>query len=179
MGGVVVAVSRSPSHTMAKQNQSAIRLLAGLSVEGDAHAGETVRHRYQARRNPDQPNLSQVHLIHGELLDELRAAGFDLAAGRMGENVTTRGVHLLGLPTGTRLRLGEEAVVEVTGQRTPCRRLDGIQKGLMAATRERVGRTVHFKAGVMAVVVAGGEVKPGDAIRVELPPEPHRPLRPI
>jgi MOSC domain-containing protein YiiM len=179
MEGVVVAVSRSPTHSMAKQNQDGVRLLAGLGVEGDAHAGATVRHRYLRRRDPTRPNLAQVHLIHAELQDELRAAGFDLAPGEMGENVTTRGVGLLGLPAGTRLHLGGSAVVEVTGLRTPCRLLDGIRPGLMAATREKVGRRVCFKAGVMAVVVAGGEVGPGDPIRVELPPEPHRPLEPV
>lgn len=179
MEGVVVAVSRSPSHTMAKQNQAAVRLLAGLGVEGDAHAGETVRHRYHVRQNPDRPNLCQVHLIHAELHDELRAAGFDLGPGQMGENVTTRGVDLLGLPAGARVRLGDAAVVELTGLRTPCRLLDGIQPGLMAATREKVGRKVRFKAGVMAVVVTGGEVKPGDPVRVELPPAPYRPLQPV
>ena len=179
MEGAVVAVSRSPTHSMAKPSQPVIRLLAGLGVEGDAHAGTTVRHRYLRRRDPSQPNLAQVHLLHAELHDELRAGGFDLAPGEMGENVTTRGVHLLGLPTGTRLRLGDTAVVEVTGLRTPCCRLDGIQPGLMAATRAKVGRKLFFKAGIMAVVVAGGEVGPGDAIRVDLPPEPHVPLKPV
>ena len=176
MEGTIVAVSLSPTHSMAKQNRDAVRLVAGLGVDGDVHAGERVRHRYHVRRDPDRPNLCQVHLIQAELHDELRAAGFDLAAGEMGENVTTRHVDLPGLPAGTRLQLGGAAVIEVTGLRTPCRQLDGIQTGLMAATSERRGRKVCFKAGVMAVVVEGGEVKPGDAIRVDLPPEPRRPL---
>ena len=162
---------------MVKRNQESIRLLAGLGVEGDAHMGVTVKHRSRVARDPSQPNLRQVHLIHGELHDELRAAGFAVSAGQMGENVTTRGVDLLALPTGTRLHLGENAVVEVTGLRNPCAQLDGIQPGLMAATLARdAHRKLTRKAGVMAIVSAGGDVRPGDPVHVELPPEPHRPL---
>lgn len=165
---------------MSKPNQDCIRLLTGLGVEGDAHMGRTVKHRSRVARDPSQPNLRQVHLVHAELHDELAAAGFAVAAGQMGENVTTRGLDLLGLPTGARLRLGAEATVEVTGLRNPCAQLEGIQPGLMAATldRDEEGNLVR-KAGVMGVVVSGGEVRPGDAIRVELPPAPHRPLEPV
>lgn len=178
--GVVTAVSRSSTHSMSKPNQNCIRLLTGLGVEGDAHMGQTVKHRSRVARDPSQPNLRQVHLIHAELHDELQAAGFDVAAGQMGENVTTRGVDLLALPTGARLRLGDEAVVEVTGLRNPCLQLDGIQAGLMAATLERAadGGLVR-KAGVMGVVLEGGEVRAGDRIAIELPPEPQRPLEPV
>jgi MOSC domain-containing protein YiiM len=178
--GTVVAVSRSESHTLAKANEPAIRLLAGLGVEGDAHAGETVRHRSRVRRDPTQPNLRQVHLIQAELHDELRAAGFEVGPGRMGENVTTRGLDLLALPTGTRLRLGEEARVELTGLRNPCVQLNGIRPGLMAATLDRDGdgRLVR-KAGVMAIVLSDGDVRAGDEVAVELPPRPHRPLEPV
>jgi MOSC domain-containing protein YiiM len=131
-------------------------------------------------RDPTQPNLRQVHLIHAELHEELRAAGFTVAAGQMGENITTQGVALLDMPPGTRLCLGGTAVVEVTGLRNPCAQLDRIQPGLMAATldRDEHGNLVR-KAGIMGVVIAGGEVRPGDPIRVELPPQPHRPLRPV
>lgn len=176
----VVAVHRSPTHSMSKAPQPEIRLLAGLGVEGDAHLGRTVKHRSRVRRDPTQPNLRQVHLIHAELHDELSGAGFHVEPGRMGENVTTRGIDLLGLPTGTRLHLGAEAVVEVTGLRNPCAQLDGIQPGLMAATldRDEDGELVR-KAGIMATVVAGGVVRAGDPIRAELPPEPHEPLRPV
>ena len=174
----VVAVSRSPGHTMAKPNVDVITLLTGLGVEGDAHCGVTVKHRSRVARDPSQPNLRQVHLVHAELHDELRAAGYEVAPGRMGENVTTRGIDLLGLPVGTLLRLGEQAVVEVTGLRNPCGQLDGIQPGLRSATIERdaADEIVVRKAGIMGVVVAGGEVRPGDAIGVELPSSPHRPL---
>ena len=180
MGGVVTAVSRSATHTMSKPNQEGITLLVGLGVEEDAHKGETVKHRSRVARDPNQPNLRQVHLIHSELHDELRAGGFDMAPGQMGENVTTRGVDLLGLPTGTKLHLGDAAVVEITGLRNPCAQLDGIQQGLMAATldRDAEGNLVR-KAGIMGIVLAGGEVRAGDPIRVELPPEPHSPLAPV
>jgi MOSC domain-containing protein YiiM len=180
VAGIVIAVSRSASHTMVKPNRASIRLLTGLGVKGDAHLGKTVKHRSRVRRDPSQPNLRQVHLIHEELHEELRGAGFTVIPGQMGENVTTRGVDLLGLPSGTRLHLGHEAVVEVTGLRNPCVQLDALQPGLMAATlgRDEKGGLVR-KTGVMSIVLADGEVRPGDPIRVELPPEPHWPLEPV
>lgn len=180
MTGSVVAVSRAPGHHFSKRNEERIHLLEGLGVDGDAHMGVTVKHRSRVAQDPTQPNLRQVHLIHAELHDELNAGGFTVRPGDMGENVTTRGVELLSLPTGTRLRLGREAVVEVTGLRNPCKQLDRFQPGLMKAVlgRNENGELIR-KSGVMAVVLAGGEVRPGDAIRVELPPEPHRPLAPV
>jgi MOSC domain-containing protein YiiM len=180
MNAVVTAVSQSAKHTLVKSNQHSIRLSAGLGVDGDAHHGATVKHRSRVARDPSQPNLRQVHLIHAELHEELRATGFAVSAGQMGENITTQGVDLLGLPAGARLCLGGTAVVEVTGLRNPCAQLDRIQPRLMAATlgRDEHGNLVR-KAGIMGVVIAGGEVRPGDAIRVELPPRPHRPLAPV
>src|SRR3954466_4420741 len=133
MDGTVVAVAASPTHTMSKPLAESIRPLAGLGVEGDAHQGVTVQHRSRVARDPTQPNLRQVHLIHEELHDELRARDFEVAPGVMGENVTTRGVALLALPTGTRLTLGPDAVIELTGLRNPCVQLDHYQQGLMAA----------------------------------------------
>ena len=177
MGGTVIAVSSSRTHTFSKPNQGSIRLLTGLGVEGDAHCGERVQHRSRVARDPTQPNLRQVHLIHAELHDQLRAAGFSVFAGQMGENITTRGVDLLRLPTGTRLHLGDTAVIEVTGLRNPCVQLDDFQSGLMAAVLERDAQGALIrKAGIMAIVLADGEVRPGDPISVELPPEPHRAL---
>ena len=180
MTGIVTAVSRSPRHSFSKPNQLGLRLVAGLGVEGDAHAGATVKHRSRVARDPSQPNLRQVHLIHAELHDELAEQGLQVTPGAMGENITTRGVDLLGLPTGARLHIGGEAVVEVTGLRNPCAQLDGIQPGLMAATlgRDEQGNLVR-KAGIMGIVLAGGEVRVGDAIRVELPAGEHRPLQPV
>ncbi|MET4700211.1 MOSC domain-containing protein YiiM [Constrictibacter sp. MBR-5] len=173
----VVAVSRSATHSFGKPNQLEIRLLAGLGVAGDAHHGETVKHRSRVARDPTQPNLRQVHLIHIELLEELKAKGFDVGPGEIGENILTRDLDLLGLPTGTLLAIGETAVVEVTGLRNPCVQLDRFQKGLMAAClgRDADGGLIR-KAGVMSIVRREGDVRAGDAIRVTLPPEPHRPL---
>jgi MOSC domain-containing protein YiiM len=180
MTGIVTAVSRSAAYTFSKPNQESIRLLAGLGVEGDAHLGATVRHRSRMAREPDRPNLRQVHLIHAELLDELAASGFSVSPGQMGENVTTRGIDLLGLPVGTRLCLGDTAVVELTGLRDPCSQIDRFQPGLLAAVLDRDGQgNLVRKAGVMAVVLTGGEVHPGDPIRMELPPAPHRALEPV
>lgn len=175
--GWVKSVGRSGSHEFSKPPCGSVRLIEGLGVEGDAHLGVTVQHRSDIRRDPTRPNLRQVHLIHEELFDELRAKDFNVAAGAMGENITTSGVDLLRLPRGTRLCLGDEAVVEVTGLRNPCRQLDAYQTGLTAALldRDENGGLVR-KAGVMSVVVRGGDVRSGDVIRVELPPEPHEKL---
>lgn len=175
MDGIVEAVHRSAFHTMKKHGQPSLRLLTGLGVEGDAHMGVTVKHRSRVTVDPNQPNLRQVHLIPAELHDELRTKGFTVCAGDMGENITTRGVDLLRLPVGTRLHLGTDAVIEITGLRNPCAQLNGIQEGLMAAVldKDSQGNLIR-KAGVMGVVLVGGEVQPIDPICVELPPEPHR-----
>jgi MOSC domain-containing protein YiiM len=177
MNSVVVAVSRSTTHRFTKQNQESIRLLTGLGVEGDAHMGKTVKHRSRVAVDPTQPNLRQVHLIHAELHDALQAAGFVISAGQMGENITTRGVDLLSLPTSTKLHLGDTAVVQVTGLRNPCIQLDQFQSGLMAAVlgHDEQGKLIR-KAGIMSIVLAGGEVRPGDPIQIELPPKPHQSL---
>lgn len=178
--GFIEAVSRSAQYTFSKPNEGVIRLIAGLGVEGDAHYGETVRHRSRMARTPGAPNLRQVHLIHAELFEELAERGFTVAPGQIGENVTTRGLDLLGLPAGTLLHLGPEAVVEVTGLRNPCAQIDGFQQGLMKEVlgRDADGEVVR-KAGIMGVVVAGGEIRPGDEIRVTLPDGPHRKLEPV
>lgn len=175
--GRVIAVARDASHAFSKPLATGIRLLAGLGVEGDAHCGATVKHRSRVAVDPTQPNLRQVHLIHEELLDELNAAGFDVAPGRMGENVTTRGIDLLGLPAGARLKLGEAAEVEITGLRNPCAQIEAFRPGLLKAVlgRDAEGRLIR-KAGIMGIVLAGGEIRPGDQIAVTLPPEPHRAL---
>lgn len=177
LAGTITAVSRTSTHTFSKQSRDGIRLLTGLGVEGDAHMGDTVKHRSRVKADPTQPNLRQVHLIHAELHDELRQKGFTVTAGDMGENITTRGVDLLSLPVGSRLHLGATAVVALTGLRNPCAQLDHFQQGLLKAVldRDAQGNLIR-KAGVMGIVLAGGEVRPGDAIRVELPPEPHHPL---
>ena len=177
MSATILAVSRSPAYTFSKPNQDSILLLAGLGVAGDVHMGVTVKHRARMRRDPDAPNLRQVHLIHAELLDELQAAGFSVEPGQLGENIATRGLDLLGLPQGAKLRLGAEAVVEITGLRNPCAQIDDFRPGLLAAVlgRDEQGQVVR-KTGVMGVVLVGGEVRPGDPIEVELPPLPHRAL---
>lgn len=177
---VVTAVSRKPGHGVDKPNQLMIRLVTGHGVEGDAHFGIKVKHRSRVRANPNQPNLRQVHLLHAELHDELAGLGFRMTPGLMGENVTTRGVDLLRLPRGTRLRLGAAAVVEITGLRNPCTQLDGLAPGLMAACvgRDAEGRPVR-KAGVMAIVLTGGDVKAGDPIVVEPPAGRREPLIPV
>jgi MOSC domain-containing protein YiiM len=177
MPGEVIAVCSSDTHSMSKPVRESITLVAGLGVAGDAHSGATVQHLSRLGATPPKPNLRQVHLMHEELHDELRGAGFDVHSGLMGENVTTRGVDLLGLPVGALLRLGDVATVRVTGLRNPCTQLDGLRQGLMGATLDRddAGALVR-KAGVMGVVVRGGEVRAGDGIAVELPEGPFQKL---
>lgn len=180
MPGFVDAVSQRSTHSFSKQPRMWIRLLAGLGVEGDAHLGTTVQHRSRVARDPAQPNLRQVHLLHRELLDELEAQGFVIGAGAIGENILTCGVDLLGLPAGAVLQIGETAEVQLTGLRNPCVQLDRFKPGLMAATldRDATGNLVR-KAGVMAIVLTGGEVRPGDPIRIVLPPGPNKCLVPV
>jgi hypothetical protein len=176
----VVSVSRDDAHRFSKPAVPTITLVEGWGVDGDAHAGRTVRHRSRRARGPELPNLRQVHLLHEEVLDDVAARGFRVAPGEMGENVTTRGVPLLALPVGTVLALGPDASVELTGLRNPCRQIDTFAPGLM---REMVGRDergdVVRRAGVMAVVRTGGVVRAGDPVAVRLPEGPHRPLGPV
>ncbi|WP_321380285.1 MOSC domain-containing protein [Rhizobium sp.] len=175
--GVVETVSLSAGHDFSKEVCSEIVLLAGLGVEGDAHLGVTVQHRSRVAKDPTQPNLRQVHLIHAELLDELRHKGFVVAPADMGENLTTRGVDLLALPRGARLHLGDSAVIEVTGLRNPCKQINDFQPGLMQAVLDydADGQLIR-KAGVMAIVIEGGVVTPGTNIRIVLPEGPFEPL---
>jgi MOSC domain-containing protein YiiM len=176
MKSQVQAVSLSPKHGFSKQPQPSIMLLANQGVQGDAHCGATVQHLYLKRRNPVEPNRMQVHLLQSELLDELTRAGFAITPGQLGENVTTCGIDLLTLPVGTRLHLGNEAVLELTGLRTPCSKIDAFQPGLL---KQLVDSTKAPKAGVMAIVLTGGDVAAGNTIRIELPPAPHTPLHMI
>lgn len=175
-----MAVCAGSGHTFSKPQHAAITLLPGLGVEGDAHAGGTVKHRSRVARDPSQPNLRQVHLIHAELFDELAAKGFSVGPGDVGDNITTRGVDLLGLPTGTLLRLGDAALIAITGLRNPCLQLNKFAPGLMEATLDTTpdGGIIR-KCGVMAVVVQGGVVKGGDRIEVALPPGEASALGPV
>jgi MOSC domain-containing protein YiiM len=176
-GGAVRSVSLGRAHAFSKEVRPSITLVAGRGVEGDAHSGETVRHRSRVRADPAQPNLRQVHLIHAELFDELRSRGFAVGPGDLGENVTTVGLDLLSLPRDAELHIGPSAVVGVTGLRNPCRQLDDFQQGLMEAVLDRgpSGELIR-KVGIMGVVLAGGPIRPGDPIGVALPAGPHRRL---
>lgn len=178
--GRVVAVARDDAHRFSKPTRGSITLVAGHGVEGDAHAGATVKHRSRVARDAGAPNLRQVHLIHEELFADMAGRGHGIAPGALGENITTAGVDLLALPRGTRLAIGDDAVVELTGLRNPCSQINGLSKGLM---KELVyvddqGETVRL-AGVMSVVLAGGEVRPGDGIRVIVPEGAPEPLRAV
>ncbi|MFE0465509.1 MOSC domain-containing protein [Kitasatospora sp. NPDC058965] len=177
MHGTVTAVSSNPEYSFTKPNRDSVTLLAGLGVQGDVHAGVTVKHRSRVAQDPTAPNLRQVHLMHEELFAEVGAHGFAVGPGDLGENITTSGIDLLSLPTGTLLHLGDEAVVEVTGLRNPCLQIDAFQRGLLPRVvgRDEAGAVVR-KAGIMGVVCTGGVVRPGDPVRAVLPAEPHRPL---
>ncbi|WDZ93918.1 MOSC domain-containing protein [Nocardiopsis sp. HUAS JQ3] len=177
MDPVVESVSSSPGHTFSKAALPRIRLLAGLGVEGDAHLGATVQHLSRIAADPDQPNLRQVHLVHAELLEEVGEAGFAVAPGQLGENITTRGLDLLSLSVGTVLSFGDGASVRVTGLRNPCAQIDGFSRGLLKQVlhREEDG-TVVRRAGIMGVVLTSGTVEPGMAVRVRAPRGAHTPL---
>ncbi len=171
---IVLALSISPTHTLSKQNQSEIEIVAGFGVKGDAHMGEKVKHRSRVRQNPNQPNLRQVHLIHSELFEELEIAGFDINPGDMGENITTANLDILALPRDTILSIGKEVKLLITGLRNPCDQLNGIEKGLMDAviSKDDQGQLIR-KAGIMSVVLSGGIIKKGDMILVEYPNKPY------
>ena len=171
---LVAAVWASATHSFSKFAQPELKLIAGQGIAGDAHCGVTVKHRSRVAQDPTQPNLRQVHLIHGELFDELAAQGFGVQAGQLGENLTTRGIDLLALPRDAELRIGAEVVLRVTGLRNPCPQIENFEPGLLKAVVDRdANGGVVRKAGIMSIVLAGGVVKPGDAIEVRLPPLPH------
>jgi MOSC domain-containing protein YiiM len=176
-GARILALARSSEYAFSKRPEASLKLRAGLGVEGDVHAGTTVKHRSRVAVDPDQPNLRQVHLIQSELFAAAKALGFSVEPGQLGENVTTRGIDLLALPTATRLRLGDFAQIEVTGLRNPCAQIDAFQAGLLSvvADRDEAGELIR-RAGIMAIVLVGGEIKQGDPIHVELPAQPHHPL---
>jgi MOSC domain-containing protein YiiM len=176
MSGFVFAVHSSGRHTFSKVPRDAIRLIENWGVEGDSHAGTTDQHLYHIRRFGQQPNLRQVHLIHAELLDDVGTKGHTVLPGELGENISTRNVDLLGLPTGARLRIGPEAIIELTGLRNPCRQIEEFQAGLLSHLVERRPAGVVRKGGVMSIVLKGGMVRPGDRIEIGLPPSPHAPL---
>ena len=174
--GNVVAVSLSPRHGFAKTPRPDITLLEGLGVEGDAHAGKTVQHLYRVKRNPEAANLAQVHFLPIELFDEMAQQGFALRPGMMGENILTQGLDLIAMPTGARFHIGA-AIVEISGIRDPCKKIDTVAKGLAKAMVDKASDgTLIRKAGIMGIVISGGSIEPGDTIHVTLPPEPHRPL---
>ena len=178
MLGTVFAVSRSENYTFSKRVVNCIQLIEGEGVDGDAHRGVTVKHRSRMRADPTQPNLRQVHLIHHELIQELQQQGFDVHPATMGENITTSGIDILSLPTGAILEIGSDAKVEITGLRNPCVQLDKYQKGLMTAVLDRdANGNLIRKAGVMGIVLKGGEVKSGDQIKIVLPLQPHTSLK--
>ncbi|WP_330291793.1 MOSC domain-containing protein [Streptomyces sp. NBC_00576] len=180
MSGIVVAVSSNGTYSFSKPNRDSVRLLAGLGVEGDVHSGTTVKHRSRMAQDPTRPNLRQVHLVHEELFAEVGEQGFEVAPGELGENITTRGIDLLALPVGTLLHIGDDVVLTVTGLRNPCLQIDNFQDGLLKRVvgRDDAGNVVR-KAGIMSIVTEGGEVRPGDTVKAELPSGPHQALGPV
>ena len=180
MSPTVIAVSSRRRHSIGKDPKASIDLVAGLGVEGDAHFGRTTQHLYLLRKDPTRPNLTQVHLLHAELHDRLNRIGFDISPGMLGENITTRGLDLMALPSGTQLKVGNDPILQVTGCRQPCSKLDRVKPGLMDATfiRDSFGCLIP-NLGIMAVVLRGGVVRTGDGIEVIFPDEPHLPLLPV
>ncbi|MDE0771993.1 MAG: MOSC domain-containing protein [Salibacteraceae bacterium] len=178
--GIVQSVSKSETHSFSKYKYDNIVLIKGLGVEGDAHLGKKVKHRYLVNKDPNQPNLRQVHLVHSELFDELKTKGFNLQAGEIGENITTKGVELLALPRNSILTIGANVKIKITGLRNPCSQLNAIKKGLLKAVldKDKKGNTIR-KSGVMGIVLEGGEISIGNKIIVELPSKPYLRLEPV
>ena len=169
----VIALSKSETHSFSKINCDKLILREGLGIEGDAHMGKTVKHRSRVKQDASQPNLRQVHLIHSELYNEIALKGFQVNPGQIGENITTHGIDLLSLPKGTILKIGADAAIEVTGLRNPCSQLNSIKEGLMNAVLGKDDNgNIILKAGIMGIVIKGGEINIDDTIEVELPQEP-------
>lgn len=176
----VIAVACDRGHNFSKPLQPSITLVKNLGVKDDAHMGRTVQHIYDKKKNPNAPNLRQVHLMPGELFDELKPKGFEVLPGQMGENITTQGVDLLNLSQGAKLKIGNDAIIEITGLRTPCSKLNKLSPGLMKALIEKdVDGGPSFKAGVMAIVLEGGAISPGDMIRYLNPDAAFQKLKPV
>ena len=173
----VIAVASDSGHNFSKPTQAAITLIAGIGVEGDAHAGKTVQHLSDKKKNPEAPNLRQVHLMHAELFDELAEQGITVLPGQMGENVVTRGIDVLNLPQGAEFHFPSGAIIQITGLRSPCKKLNTIHPDLLKAVVEkRADGSVNKKTGVMSIVLIGGDILEGDDIKVVLPEGPHKPL---
>lgn len=180
MTPTIIGLACDSEHRFSKRPCATLRLIAGLGVEGDAHVGVLVQHLSRMAKQPTAPNLRQVHLIHAELFDELAVAGFSVGPAQLGENVTTRAFDLLGLSQGTRLKLGAEAVIEITGLRNPCHQINGLAPGLMQAVLDYAADgSLIRKSGVMAVVITGGLVAVGDGIQLQSVPLGHIQLTPV
>ncbi len=180
MQGRVLAVARSDLHGFSKSNVHEIEVVVGLGVRGDAHSGATVKHRSRVAKDPSQPNLRQVHLIHSELFAEIAQRGFNIKAGDLGENITTEGIDVLGLPRGTILHIGATVRLEVTGLRNPCAQIEVFQTGLLSAVLDKDSKGMLIrKAGIMSIVTQGGRVRPGDQIEIQFPELPYTPLGPV
>ena len=178
--GLVLAVAARDGHGLGKTPCWAIKLVAGEGVEGDAHRGVTVKHRSRVAKDPSQPSLRQVHLIHAELLDELASKGFEVTAGQLGENILTHRIDLLALPAGTHMVFPSGAQLKITGLRNPCHQINGHTPGLMDALLDKAddGSLIR-KGGVMAVVLEGGLVSVNDDVKIVFPSEPWQSLKPV
>ena len=154
----VVGLSIDDGHHFSKRAVERVTMVAGVGIEGDVHAGPLVQHRSRVRVDPNQPNLRQVHLIDDAVFAVAASAGFEIDHGDLGENVTVSGLDVHGLAVGTMLRLGESAFVAVTGLRNPCGQINGLRPGLLDVLRRADGGDIVRRAGIMGVVVRGGEV---------------------
>jgi len=165
----VLSVSMSSSHGFSKRPTDYIYLLSGCGVQGDVHCSGAA----------SSNNKRQVHLIASELLTELarkdsKGRAYIISPGALGENITTKGIDLVGLNEGTRLHFGDgddHAIVRITGLRNPKKRLDEWPKGLLdrCAMKNKKGEITGRKIGVMGIVEEDGFVQPGHMVYVEKP----------
>jgi len=163
--GFVLALCRNENPGIPKIQVDSIQLVEEFGVEGDYHAGKTIRHRYLAKKDPDQPNHRQVLLIDAKILGDLDQRGIRIIPGQMGENIVCYGIDVMLLEIGTRFTAGE-ALLEITEARHPCHQLNDSHPDLYQAVIEEIGGEEIYSAGVFARVIRGGNVDAGNSIFV-------------
>jgi MOSC domain-containing protein YiiM len=166
--GSVLAVCFNPQPGLPKPQASRITLIEDWGVQGDYHAGKTIRHRYLARKDPTRPNNRQVLLVDTVIHKMVREKGIQLAPGDLGENILVEGIDLMALPVGTRLQVGS-AILELTEIRDPCSQLDGVHPGLHRAVEIHTADGIQSQAGMLGVIIRGGIVRPEDTVQVIRP----------
>ena len=141
----VIAVCSSKTKGVRKENIREGELQQEYGLIGDAHA-DSAWHR-------------QVSLLASESIDKMKKMGYEVGPGDFAENITCEGIELFTLPIGTRLSVGDKAILEVTQIGKECHAGCAIFK--------LTGKCIMPKEGIFARVITGGQVKTGDSIEIE------------